>query len=110
MKITVRYNNKEKIINDGFCEDALEALEEINALELDEYEILVEDIDKSTLQIMNGGLFVGIPTDNHEIYCRYALDANDIDLLKDAIEDFFGGDTELPYINWDHNLDDYIPI
>lgn len=110
MKITVRYNNEEKIIDDGFCEDAIEQLEMIDSMNIEDYEILVEDIDESTLQIMNGGLFVGIPTDKQEIYCRYTMDTVSIDLLEQAIEDFFVGDTNLTYIEWDHNLDDYIPM
>jgi hypothetical protein len=31
-----------------------------------------------------------------------------VDLLEEAIEDFFDGDTDLSYIDWDHDLDDYV--
>ena len=110
MKITVRYNNKEKIIDDGFYEDAIEQLETITFMNIEEYEILIEDINENSLQIMNGGLFVGVPTDKQEIYCRYTMDVVNIDLLEDAIEDFFDGNTDLSYIDWDHSLDDYIPM
>ena len=110
MKITVRYNNKEQIIDDGFCEDAIEQLEMITSMNIEDYEILIEDVDRSVLQIVCGGLFVGVPTDQHEIYCRYTIDSVDIDMLENAIEDFFDGDTSLIYIDWDHNQDDYIPI
>ena len=110
MKITVRYNNEEKIIDDGFCEDAIEQLEIIDSMNIEDYEILIEDIDKSVLQVMCGNLFVGIPTDKQEIYCRYTMDTVDIDVLEKTIEDFFDGDTNLTYIDWDHNQDDYIPM
>jgi hypothetical protein len=108
MKLTVRFNNKENIIDDALSEDVIEQLDAINSMNIEDYEILVEDVDESTLQIMNGGLFVGIPTDKQKIYCRYTNDVVDVDLLEEAIEDFFDGDTDLSYIDWDHDLDDYV--
>ena len=110
MKITVRYNEREKIIPYGTYEDAINQLEIIFSKKIEDYELLIEDVDESMLQIMNGGLCVAIPTANNEMYCRYTGDCCvPLDLLEDAIEDFFDDDTELSYIEWDHDLDDYIP-
>ena len=55
---------------------------------------------------------IGTHTENDELYCRYAPYDYLISftLLEDALDDFFNGSTDMPYFDWDENLDDYIKL
>jgi hypothetical protein len=98
------------------CEEALELLEKLEDTDPKFFDFQFEDYDSSFMQFMKDdgaiSVCVGTPTQNGELYCRYAPYDGMIsfDLLEDAIDDFFNDSTDISYFEWDHNLDDYIQL
>ena len=116
MKISLVIDGLTKSVPNGTYEDAQRFLELIDATNPDSFDLQFEDNDHRFLQLMHENcqtmVCVAKPVGNGQLLCRYSKDTCNFPhaSVVNIVNDFFDGEAAFLYIDWNTELDDYIPI
>lgn len=116
MKIALTFNNKNSVIPNGTYEDAQRFIELLEESDPQFFDLQFERTDSGFLQLMkeNGiiNVCVGSPVGNSQLLCKYTDYDHPISYttVEDIVDDFFSGNTTLSYLEWNEEMNDYVPI
>lgn len=115
MKIYLKYNEIEKTIPNGTYQDACDLLELMDRINPEEYDLQLEDDDLSWLQLfmVDGNIMVASAkrVDNDQLQQKFSAENYSATRVRDLlVEDFFNGERDFPYVEWNANNVDYLPI
>ena len=116
MKITLTQNGKKATYPKGSYTDAQRILGQLEESNASSFDLWLERFDSGFLQlIMENGIInacIGIPAGNGQLLCKYTDYDHRISYaeVEDAVEDFFGGNTNLSYLEWNNEMNDLVPI